>query len=282
MLGKLFKYDMKSLSRIMWLFTIIIIPVSVLGAVAMRLTNTDLFSYESNRLIGTMLSQGLYAFVIMAFLAVVGYGVLTMIMIMRMYYTSFFTDQGYLTFTLPVKQRDLLLSKFFAGTLWLCISGIVCVACVFIMILFGTAQNGLVNLEVFDFFRNAFEYANSIAGVGGLLIEFCIQIIVMIPYIVLLLFTALTLGSVVAKKHKILASVGFYFAITTAVSIVRNVISAVLMVSALDATSERDLERVILSRGHISAIAYILLLVGLGVLFFFVNKRLITKKLNLN
>ena len=281
MLGKLFKYDMKSLTRTMWIFTVIVLPVSVLGAVAMRLMNTDVFSSSSSRVGGAMMSQGLVAFVVMAFLAIFAYFVLAFIMVMRLFYTNFFSDQGYLTFTLPVKQSNLLLSKIFVGSIWMVISGVVAVAGCVIIVLFGTAKKGFVNTEVIYWLRQAYESLRSVVNPVPFIIEVIVQVLLMIPFGVILAYTALTLGSIVAKKHKVLAGVGFFFAISTAVSIIRNVFNSLVLMRILYGDNGFT-EQQLFSRVHILTIGYCVMLAGLTVAFFFINRALITKKLNLN
>lgn len=45
--------------------------------------------------------------------------IITLIFILMRYYKNFFTDEGYLTFTLPVTPHELLWTKLISGMIWL-------------------------------------------------------------------------------------------------------------------------------------------------------------------
>ena len=114
MLGKLMKYDMKYMARILpWLY---------LGGIGFSALVTTFILVINN---GTVLFLGAYAAYFLFLIAVEGIAVCSSIFKMVRIYRNMFSDEGYLTFTLPVKNGDVLNSKILTGAIWTFLSGIV-------------------------------------------------------------------------------------------------------------------------------------------------------------
>ena len=117
MLGKLMKYDMKYMARILpWLY---------LGGIVFSALITAFILFINNE---TILFIGAYASYFLFIIAVEGIAVCSSIFMMVRIYRNMFSDEGYLTFTLPVKNSDVLNSKIFTGAIWTFFSGIVALA----------------------------------------------------------------------------------------------------------------------------------------------------------
>ena len=99
MLKKMLKHDLKHVITPWIITTVIFVMASVLGAISIRMN----ILYSSNPL--TILGIILFVVSSIAY-AVLGFG----ISIYRCY-QSCFTDEAYLTFTLPVKRNTVLISK---------------------------------------------------------------------------------------------------------------------------------------------------------------------------
>lgn len=114
MLGKLMKYDMRYMSRILpWLY------LGGLGFSALVMTFILVITDT------TILFLGAYAAYFLFILAVEGIAVCSSVFMMVRIYRNMFSDEGYLTFTLPVKNGDVLNSKIFTGAIWTFFSGVV-------------------------------------------------------------------------------------------------------------------------------------------------------------
>ena len=112
MLRKLLKYDLKAIFKFWWI---------VFGGFCDNILNTyegDAWSVylmmSMGSLSGTFLNLAL--------------PVVTFVLIFIRFYKNFFTDEGYLTFTLPVSRRKLMLSKIISGTTALCSALTVCLS----------------------------------------------------------------------------------------------------------------------------------------------------------
>ena len=114
MLGRLMKYDMKYMARILpWLY---------LGGIGFSALVTTFILVITD---ATILLLGTYAAYFLFTIAVEAIAVCSSIFMMVRIYRNMFSDEGYLTFTLPVKNGDVLNSKILTGAIWSIFSFIV-------------------------------------------------------------------------------------------------------------------------------------------------------------
>lgn len=183
------------------------------------------------------------------------------------FYRSRFTDEGYLTFTLPVTTHQVLLSSFVSSAVSLIAVAAVAVVSFILMGLcavpdFKIFQEGIRALwqempDIWAWFTQA-----DVLQVFGLLL---VNMIAGLSSELILIMLAVTIGSLVAKKHKILAAVGFYYILQcvtlafTCVSMVKQADSPISML------------------GLLAIINLIIAVAGYFLMYFLVDK-----KLNLN
>ncbi len=125
MLKKLIKYDLKSLSR----FLIIIHVFLLLAAAAVRVFFTERFNLVK-------IEGGAYlalTFILFALLAS-GVSFATEILIAIRFYKNLFSNEGYLTHTLPATRKQHLAAKTIAGTFWLFIDQVLLLVSLFFVI----------------------------------------------------------------------------------------------------------------------------------------------------
>lgn len=230
MLDKLIKYDMRSLRRILLPLTLAIIAASLLGALALRFIVT-VFSEETPSDIAILFTASTGMFLFLNAIAIVVYPTAVVILVMVNFYKNLYTDEGYLTFTLPVKKGNILLSKFITAMIWSLTAFIVTAGCVFIIILFGTATDTLINTEIMPILNGIASFFGSIFGTAS--IFYLVQMLASSVYIIVQLFLAITIGSIVAKRYKVLASIGIYYALNIATSIIINIVDVIMMLPAL-------------------------------------------------
>ena len=104
MLRKLFKYDFLAIGKTMWLLTLIAVLITIAGTVSGYFID-DAFEKsitDQNTIMYMALTFLLGTIIIISFIAITAYLVLSTVIIMKRYYQNLFTDEGYLTFTLPV------------------------------------------------------------------------------------------------------------------------------------------------------------------------------------
>ena len=114
MLGKLLKHEWKSIWKI---------PTILLGAL-MGLAVLAGFGFASPVWDSSLDGLGVLAVLtwMLFYLAVLGVSLGIMLYLAVRFYRSMFTDEGYLTHTLPATSRQLLLSKVLIMAAWIFLS----------------------------------------------------------------------------------------------------------------------------------------------------------------
>lgn len=187
------------------------------------------------------------------------------------FYKRCFTDEGYLTFTLPVTNHQILLSSItnciFSELLTLLAVG-AAVGIAGGMFLLAIAQSqeiiwadlwvrwAEVWQQLVDSFRKNMDLF-TLLGFSGIVGAFSELILLML---------AVTVGALIAKKHKILAAVGVYYGI----SLIQSFAYSML---AFSATTTQDVKLVLAMLGIVGAV--------LAVGGYFGMHWLTSKKLNL-
>ncbi len=231
MLKKCLKYDLQAIGRVWWILSVSSLGAALVASIAIRVFLENILAEAVSETLSFLSIIGILGAGLCA-LAMVAALVVSMFLVYWRTYTHFFTDEGYLTFTLPVKRSTLYLSKVLAdailgtATLLVFFLGIALI----LLIAPPTEGNGLFNTIVYEGLGLVIESAWVAAD--GWLIPW---ILAFIPasfafqlYSSGLVFLAMTMGSVVAKKHKLLAAIGLYYAVTAGVSFVTQILSLFL------------------------------------------------------
>lgn len=223
MLRKLLKFDMNAVWRI-WIWIAVAAPLAaLLGGFCLRfLTHTA----ESDA--NLLLLRILTVFgVIISFFTIGALLIVTLILVYWRFYKNFFSDEGYLTFTLPVSRAKHLLSKTLNACIWLTASACVillCIAEISLIVSPATLKAFCVGIGEL--------YADM--GAWGVLYtsELLVLIAAYLWVSVGLVQLCITIGSIIAKKHKILAAIGIYYLVNTVLGFVVEVIMILGIFSA--------------------------------------------------
>lgn len=289
MFKKVFKYDFAYVKRFWWIITASVLGISFFGSLVYRFVAVfdttrasaqEMFLYVSGEI-----------FLVACFIAVPVSFIAPQILCYVRFYKNFFTDEGYLTFTLPVSRRTLFLSKVVNTVLWTVIHAALMLAAIAIVITIAPVPNKgqLLDLHVWEaigrFFSRCWE------GIGGWLIVYIFEGILLAVaaawFTCSLISTCVTIGAVVAKKHKVLAAFGVYYGINMASSFLMQlaaglgVIFVVVPVTDLLVMGDFSVNTICLV---ISLMLLILLLMEAAVacLFHFLALGKLERKLNLS
>jgi len=278
MLGKLLKYEYKALAKQLVPMIICMFVLATVNALILKIqtefTTYDYYSYDEPMMgLGRAISA---SFGVLSILVFIAFSVVFTVLILRRFYKNFFSDEGYLTHTLPVSTTKQLIAKLVSGSLWTIIAVIASMISIAVLVLFGTAEKGaVINADafglVFEFIRNL----NSEALLYAF--EIILLLLVNIPYMLLLCYLSITIGSIIAKKHKILAAVGIYFAISTVLSIIQSIFNVFMLAGTMD-TNIFGLASMI----HSQIIFQIVICTITAIVAFVVCNRILAKKLNLD
>lgn len=283
MLKKLLKYEFKSVSRMLVPLLLGTLGLAVIAAGLFTLNYRYISGTETDTLLSNIFPIILTTVLVFAIIAIFASALVVFFILLQRYYKNFFGDEGYLTFTLPVGVNKQLFSKLISGFVWMLLSMLTVIVSGMLLIGFGTAETGeIVNTEPFIEIGNAFrELFDAIGTLNTALyiIEGIFLFVFGFAAQIMLLYLAITIGSIIAKKHKILASIGVYFGINTVVGMLSNIAMVTLFWSS--DTLERGDVNAIYTASHSVLIVLILLAAVMGVTAFMISSNMLRKKLNL-
>lgn len=211
MLGKLIKYDMKSLNRFLpvlhlfFLLSSIMIRVFITGRIKPQTSSEQIdfliiLCYVLYFTMITALSTGTYLIAGIRF------------------YKNMFTDEGYLTKTLPVTNGMHLLSKTIGGSIWAAINMCFIYLCSYIVI--WTPYIKSVVEENKDDILQEFGFTGKYADLSfstALLILLLFSCFGAVSSIIMI-YASVALGQLFSS-HRVLGAVVCYFVITTVISV---------------------------------------------------------------
>jgi len=259
-LGKLLKHEFWATSRFM-------LPIYA-GSLILALINRLFISVASGGDFhlgpqsggGVLVSVLSGVFVFLFIIVMMAIPVITLIFIIRRFYTHLLKAEGYLTHTLPVSVDSLLWGKLIPAFTWTVASGGVMILS--IMILLG-------GFPYFDYIRYILPAISEILSeynISGFLI---IVILVLAAfYGILHYYISLSVGQL-ANRRKILAAIGMYFGIYFASSILFTSIVQAMIFNAVSF----NVNSVLLTMMFIYLIP--------GVVYYVISRYLLKNRLNL-
>lgn len=116
---KLLKHEIKATSKVFLMMYAIVILLGLMPG-AGNFMHSDFIE-----------NIGIFAFTI----AMTGAGICYIVTIIQRYHNNLYGDEGYLTFTLPVKAWQIIAVKLISATFWAIITGVVAVISIFMLML---------------------------------------------------------------------------------------------------------------------------------------------------
>lgn len=209
MFVKMFKYDFKATWGLLGLLSVIALGAGAAGSAVVRLLNQGQGKFFETMLIISMIAVVFY---------LVGYSLAAMFLLLSRFYRSRFTDEGYMTFTLPVNNHQILLSSFVNCTLGLIVCMLVTAVSFAILVFFGSE---ILDGQRWEFVKTCFDHLPGLLKEigGGNILMFLLMLLAGFISEVLTIMLAITLGSIIAKKHKILTGVAAYYGLNMLITI---------------------------------------------------------------
>lgn len=262
MLSKLLKYEIKATAR-----TFLPLFVAVLAMAALN----RVFSLIGNRQmqVPEIISISLYI------LLVTGMFVMTLVVMIQRFYKNLLSDEGYLMFTLPVRPWMHITTKLLISMLWSFLSLVTALLSIFII-----ASEELAQPQFWQGLADGLADFYSYAGSGFITVEFIVLALLGTATNILMIYAAIALGHL-AGKQRILASIGAYFGLNTAMQILVVPLSLIPGLSGyferLDIQTPAD--GLSLFQGILGIGLGFTFLTGVG--FYAITHLVLTKKLNL-
>ena len=225
MFAKLLKYEWRATRGMVGLLCLICLSAALVGGLAMRyLVWVSELDSQSNAFIVLSVLTMIFAFIAIAICCVA----MELYAVWR-FYKSRFTDEGYLTFTLPVTTHQILLSGFVNCLLGV-LSSLVALGISYLVLLllgFSALDNFFPSLwEVLPLaMENLWRLFSG--ETGTFLGLFLLEIVTGTFSGVLTMMLSVTIGCILAKKHKVVVSVAVYFGISMAISMITSVLGAI-------------------------------------------------------
>ena len=210
MLKKLLKYDFNAIFKYWWIGALTTFILSFVGAGCGSILETEKDLPESVSIFATI---GL-VLIVLSFFAFI---IMNALLVYIRFYKHLFSDEGYLTFTLPIKRNQILASKLLSGGL-----------ATFFTAIITAINSAIIFLITFkkDFFYQGWKKDFDISvnrlianhGIFNLVIESLEIVLIFILSIILItLFTYLciTIGAIISKKAKLASVIGIYYGAST-------------------------------------------------------------------
>lgn len=214
MFGKLIKAEWRSSRRVIGaLCAVVLISGVLMGCLGNLLVRESMGNWHLPDFMGVLFSL----LGMMAVLAVALALGASVFYVLWRYYRSRFTEEGYLTYTLPVSNHQLMLSSILASVLEVLLVALATVAAVaaafgiFAVGLPWDEVDGYFWLRLWDGFGEIFASFRPVAGDVAL---FLLNALVMWLAILMTLMLAVTIGGTVAKKHPILVAIAVYYGLS--------------------------------------------------------------------
>ncbi len=221
MLRKLYKYEFLSLFR-----TLLPVYAAVLGFAVINRLSFLINSYE-NGIMETLQGFAVIGYVV-SIIAVLAVGFITVII---RFYKNLLTEEGYLTFTLPVTPNQHIICKLLCGVTVIVVNFIV-VAISLLILGVGTEFLKLFFEEI----KIILDYYTSEYGLGNIVLIIVMGAVMMIMALmqaIMMLYASMSVGQ--RFKNKILGSaiayISFYFLMEIIILIIS---SPILLKFALD------------------------------------------------
>lgn len=273
MFRKCLKYDMRAVWRFWRIMAVCAAGLGLVGSLAVRgiVENVIHFRESFYANIQNILNFFLETIAIAAFFGIVAFFIITVILVYVRFYKNFFSDEGYLTFTLPVKRETLYASKVVNALIWEGASLLIILFDILLAMLiipspcsadFNGIAVGPLDLTLF---ARLGAWLSSIWTENGVwLLTFAVEgFLIVVAYILLsvgLIQLCITLGAIIAKKHKFLAAIGVFYGIRTVLTFCT---SAIIVPAALATPGAVWLVSNMTSALRLPTVALLLLIVAI-------------------
>jgi hypothetical protein len=263
MLKKLLKYEIQATSRIF-------LPMYAL-LIVFALINRFFITVNSDYLkIPMVIAMSVFVIVI------VGICAMTLLVTIQRFNKNLLSDEGYLSFTLPVKIHTQIDCKMIVTLMWFVLSSIISVLSIFVMVI---DAKGIDILQ--RFFSEFLPVFNSLGAAGYVIIlEGIILVIIATLSFAAKIYAAISIGNM-SSKHRLLVALGSYVGF----GVVEQIISSIVF-SPFGSRMElyfRSLTSPVQMAGAAQIGMLLMILYGLifGAVYYFLTNWLLKRKLNL-
>ena len=290
MLKKLIKYEWRETWKMGLIILLAIAGITLVGTLGVVLPVNYIQSRNLGNTTGTMsagfmsLMLTMSAMLYVVTFVGVNYGML--IYQGLRFYKTMYSEEGYLTHTLPVTPKQLLFSKTFVAGIWYLLVGLGIILSIGILIgtLFGSLMNTGAMRDLSQILREMertmeLDESYLFSLIHGII--YMIAVVIIKPFSkMMILFGCLTVGQL-SKKYKAFMGILVYIGVWFANSIVNSTVKYIFTALSDKAymANNQAMSNFLMVFG--SSDMTLLILLGLAVGFYYLSCFLLNKKLNL-
>ncbi len=209
MLKKLLKYDLKAVFKYWWIAAISSLGLSALGGICITILSNQ---NDGGISPPQILIVSAILMLILAIIGIIAFSLISLILIFIRFYKNFFSDEGYLTFTLPVKRTQQLNSKIILSTVTqICTSLFICLNFT-IMLVIGFSKHVFTQEfweKIVIFVEELFDLIDGYVAIY--IIEIILLLVISMVFSNLFIYACITFACMITKKAKVITAIGIYY-----------------------------------------------------------------------
>ena len=211
MFGKLMKAEWRASRRAIGaLCSVVLISGALLGLLGNLLLREENGSWQLPGFVNVLFSLLSVAAVLAVALSLAA----SVFYALWRYYRSRFTEEGYLTYTLPVNNHQLMLSSILASVLEILLVGLATMAAVAVAFGIFAAELPWNEVDWGQVWSRFEELLHGLHPVVGDVLLVLLNIVLMCLVTLLTLMLAVTIGATAAKKHPVLLAIAVYYGLS--------------------------------------------------------------------
>ena len=280
MLKKILKYDLRAIYKYWWIGAVASFALSLLGSFGISFLNSE-------KDIPVPIEIFSYIAIVLTIIGYVAFIFLAQVLVFIRYYKNFYSDEGYLTFTLPAKRISLLNSKLITGTLSSLSTFIFCLLSGGMMLLIGF-RNDIFTKETYEAIMEAwkefiaiFETKADVAMFISVIVSVMLTAILTLIASNQFMYLCISIGASISKKAKVISAIGIYYFAGSVVSFIISMFS--IFVSSAFVNWTNDLPEN--EYDILFTLIPLILMFFIGIIcvaLYAIHYRLLDKKLNLS
>lgn len=271
MLGKLFKHELRAVSKVLIMIHIALLAFSMIGRIVFYLVTTNKFALSDSLSLMTGLYMVVYVFGI--FIVTI----ITWLYLAKRFQKNLFSDEGYLMHTLPVTPAQHIWSKFFVFGLWSVIDLIAIIASVLLIFVnsftLPVIQDSI--LKIWDTLLQSFHMSGIVSTIYML-----ISSVLSIFFTIFFIYFCICIGNLF-KTHKTLGAIGTFLVIY----LVMTFTNGIMMVTTGMLNTTVITEAQTVHYASANSIPYLLINLGVDIIitvvFYAATHYILSKRLNL-
>lgn len=214
MLKKLLKYDFNAIFKYWWIGALTTVILAIAGAGCGSILETE-----------KELPAGVTIFatigMVLVVLGILAFIIFSELLVYVRFYKHLFTDEGYLTFTLPVKRHQILSSKLISGFVCMSATTIITAINAAIIILTTFRKDIFVDgwyEKLTESINKAFENLGA-GNIIAVISETVVAALLVMALGLLFTYLCITVAGAISKKSKLGAAICIYYFASSAVSV---------------------------------------------------------------